>query len=643
MLFLRRLSKSRDENVKYSDLRVKVTNEVFHGIRPLKSYNWEIPFYSKLRSIREQELQYFQKTSFYRAFLVTCLTTLPSLIAFITLTSYALQGNSIHPTIIFSSLALLNQLKAPLTTLPTLLSNLAEGKVSLLRLNNFLSSEEILSSSSRSSSALTTSPTLTNSPPFIQLENGTFSWNPREIPMNVSHELLSDYNTLLTNVSLSLKPGDLVAVIGPTGSGKSSLLYSILGELNQLDGNPLQINGKVAYVPQQAWLPQGTIRNAILFGKGMNSTLYRHAIHVSGLYQDLQLMPKGDFSEINDKGLTLSAGQKQRISLARAIYANADIYLLDDPLSAVDSQVSYQIFQRCIQSALTDKICLFVTHKLNLITGVDKILVMDIKQTPEGNHHFHVIDQGNLMDLLGRGYDFKQYLKEDDLSKISISSSTTTTTTAKNSEELISSTGMNSNSFAEEEERIIEIEKEEDIWTNKLISDGMITPYPSRPFSVMKSASISSFVSRKKMPTTATDMDTKLDNIQERPIPWKVYQRYLTESISKSFLFGIFLIYLLANSSQFIQQWIVTAWMNDTNYQKATLFQYLIGLGIMSLGEGIFSYLRSFLSSLFGVIVGKQIHHQMIRKILSAPLTYFGKEKIETLQYPPFLISFFLF
>ena len=179
----------------------------------------------------------------------------------------------------------------------------------------------------------------------------------------------------LRNISFSLTRGQMLAVTGPVGSGKSSLLMAILGELPTLNGR-VSVNGKIAYLSQMSWVFSGTIRDNILFGRSFEPKRYQEIVEVCCLQTDLHSFPQGDLTEIGHRGVSLSGGQRVRVSLARALYSDADIYLLDDPLSAVDAKVGKHLFDRCICGFLSDRTRVFVTHQLDYLTHLDNIIVL---------------------------------------------------------------------------------------------------------------------------------------------------------------------------------------------------------------------------------------------------------------------------
>jgi ATP-binding cassette, subfamily C (CFTR/MRP), member 1 len=225
--------------------------------------------------------------------------------------------------------------------------------VSIKRLSGFMNSDELDPNS------------VTNMPSnySLQITNGTFSWG-------------SDESTL-KNINMAVKKGNLSAVVGPVGSGKSSLISALLGEMIKITGD-VNVDGRIAYVSQQAWIQNATLQDNILFGRPLNKGFYQKVLHACALESDLTILPAGDQTEIGEKGINLSGGQKQRVSLARAVYSGADIFIFDDPLSAVDTHVGKHIFEHVMSETgmLKGKTRFLVTHALSYLPKVDEIFVL---------------------------------------------------------------------------------------------------------------------------------------------------------------------------------------------------------------------------------------------------------------------------
>ncbi|KAF3857403.1 hypothetical protein F7725_009262 [Dissostichus mawsoni] len=216
----------------------------------------------------------------------------------------------------------------------------------------------------------------------------------------------------LQNISITVKSHELLTVIGTVGAGKSSLLSAILGELPRDSGN-LKVKGQLTYAAQQPWVFPGTIRSNILFGREFNHQRYQRVLGACALKRDMELLPDGDLTLIGDRGATLSGGQKARVNLARAVYQDADIYLLDDPLSAVDAEVGRHLFEKCICGLLKNKCRILVTHQLQYLQASDQIIVLK-----EG----HIMAEGTYNELQSSGLNFQSLQTSDEDQECSIRS-----------------------------------------------------------------------------------------------------------------------------------------------------------------------------------------------------------------------------
>ena len=230
--------------------------------------------------------------------------------------------------------------------------------------------------------------------PGVVVSEASCSWNQ---PL---------FSNTLSDITLNVRNGNLVAITGAVGSGKSSLLAAILGEL-PLHRGEISYHGKLAYVPQIPWVFSGTIRENILFGLPFNEEKFQQVVHICELTKDLTNFTKGDLTEIGQRGVTLSGGQKARVGLARAVYSDADIYLLDDPLSAVDTKVGRRLFESCILSHLSGRIRLLVTHQLQYLKDVDRVIVMDNGSIAHQGVYAEILDQGAFKGVAGLPEDCK--------------------------------------------------------------------------------------------------------------------------------------------------------------------------------------------------------------------------------------------
>ncbi|KRJ97655.1 multidrug resistance-associated protein 1 isoform X13 [Drosophila yakuba] len=366
--------------MKYKDERVKLMNEVLSGIKVLKLYAWEPSFEKQVLDIRDKEIATLRSTAYLNAgtsFLWSCAPFLVSLVTFATyvLTS---EANQLSVEKVLVSINLFDLMKLPLTILPMLSVDIAETQVSVNRINKFLNSEELDPNSVLHDSS---------KPHPMSIENGEFSWGDE---------------ITLRNINIEVKKSSLVALVGTVGSGKSSVVQAFLGEMEKLAG-VVNTVGKLAYVPQQAWIQNATVRDNILFGQTYDRKRYNKVIDACALRADIDILSAGDLTEIGEKGINLSGGQKQRISLARAVYSDADLYLLDDPLSAVDAHVGKHIFEEVIgpKGILARKSRVLVTHGVTFLPQVDSIYVLKMGEISEsGTFDQLVKNKGAFADFI---------------------------------------------------------------------------------------------------------------------------------------------------------------------------------------------------------------------------------------------------
>ncbi|XP_075710611.1 multidrug resistance-associated protein 1-like [Rhinoderma darwinii] len=348
----------KKSHLKSKDQRIKLLNEILHGIKILKLYAWEPSYQRKVVDIREREMEVLKSSGYLTTFSMLTLTCIPFLVSIATFGVYFLidEANILTASKVFTTISLFNILRLPLFDLPTVISSVVQTRVSLNRLQNFLCGEEL-------------------APENIETN---YKGNHAVGFLNASFQWETNGPSILKDLHIKIPEGSLVAVVGQVGSGKSSLLSAILGEMNKLLGT-VQRKGSVAYVSQQAWIQNALFQENILFGQPLNKPFYERVVEACALLPDLELLPHRDQTEIGERGVNLSGGQKQRVSLARAVYNNADIYLLDDPLSAVDVHVGKHLYDKVIghNGLLKNKTRILVTHSLNVLPLVDLIILME--------------------------------------------------------------------------------------------------------------------------------------------------------------------------------------------------------------------------------------------------------------------------
>nr|XP_045598586.1 ATP-binding cassette sub-family C member 3-like isoform X1 [Procambarus clarkii] len=375
----------QSSQMKFKDKRIKMLNEIINGIKVLKLYAWENSFNNQVEDVRKAEIKVLKKSAYLQSFVVFIWLTTPYLVALISFITFLMSSeeNVLDAKTAFVSIALFNLMRFPINQLPQVIAAGIRARVSLQRIQKFLTSADMDPHAVCSDNQQNVA---------VMVHKGEFSWNTDD----------GKTSWRLKNVELEIQPKQLVAVVGPVGAGKSSLLFSLLGEIDKDSGNVV-VNGKVAYVSQQAWLQNATLKENITWGQPFDEERYRKVVDACALQQDLDMLPAGDMTEIGEKGINLSGGQKQRVSLARAAYSDADIFLLDDPLSAVDAHVGRHIFDKLIgpEGMLKDKTRLLVTHAVWVLPQVDLVVVIK-----DGC----LVENGSYMELLKGDGDFAQFL-----------------------------------------------------------------------------------------------------------------------------------------------------------------------------------------------------------------------------------------
>mmetsp|Transcript_1230 Transcript_1230/g.2539 ORF Transcript_1230/g.2539 Transcript_1230/m.2539 type:complete len:1366 (-) Transcript_1230:148-4245(-) len=387
------------DQVKQTDKRIKAVNDGLQGIKVLKYNAWDVAYGNLIKGLRILELSYVRRMARLQAISMASMGATPIFIGLgMIITLFLLDPAKFRPASIFTALSLLNLLRMPLGFLPMGIKGLAELKVSMSRFQQFLLLEEIEESpdGNRHASMLPTLVPMARGPGLINLSSASFEWNSAQ-PDSAAQsdgkgtgkgekgkrktgpdpqETQKEQSFQLQDVSVTLSGPQLCAVVGRVGTGKTSLLAAMLGEMPRTNGK-LQVEGSVAYCSQSPWIFNATLRDNILFNHPFDEVRYNEVIEMCALETDCYALPGGDFTEIGEKGVTLSGGQKARVALARACYSSAAVYVLDDILSAVDSETGAWIFERCIQKLVEQgATVVLATNQVHFLPSMDHIIVL---------------------------------------------------------------------------------------------------------------------------------------------------------------------------------------------------------------------------------------------------------------------------
>ncbi|XP_075154249.1 red dog mine [Haematobia irritans] len=409
----------RRKTAERTDVRVKLMNEIVQGIQVIKMYAWEKSFAKVIADVRLKEVKAIRGTSYIHAAL-SCTSMISPLSVFLALVSYVYLGDTLTAKRVYTVSSYFNMLNDSMVHFwPLAITFCAEAYVSARRCKEFLLDGDQAEapvklekkskkkfkkrSTNKDTSKLDTlynngkcdnRPIAESSPVknvrVLNVEASSKNVILRDTCATWEANATPGYrSSAVEKLNVEIKDNTLAAIVGPVGSGKSTFLNVLLGEV-AIDSGEVLVNGKVSYCSQEPWIFEGTIRDNVVFVEDFNERRYKRVLKVCALERDLELLPRGDLTIVGERGVSLSGGQKARINLARAVYRKADIYLLDDPLSAVDTHVGRHIFERCINDFLSNKIRVLVTHQLQYLFDVEHLLLMG-----SGN----IVAQGSYQEL----------------------------------------------------------------------------------------------------------------------------------------------------------------------------------------------------------------------------------------------------
>ncbi|KAI4659604.1 uncharacterized protein J4E79_006139 [Alternaria viburni] len=388
---------------KITDQRVSLTQEILQGVRFVKYFGWETSFLERIQAIRKKEIHGIQILLTIRNAVLSVGMSMPVFASMISFITYSQVNSNLDPAPIFSSLALFNSMRIPLNFLPLVIGQVIDANASVKRIQEFLLAEEAEESGKWDYDAKDA----------VTLKGANFTWERHptqdaedgaagppgkkpetrkekreskanaKLAANGGERPLSDATAVeeekpfeIKGLDLNIGRNELVAIIGGVGSGKSSLLAALAGDMRKTSGEVV-FGASRAFCPQYAWIQNATVRENIIFGKEFNKKWYDQVVDACALRPDLDMLPHNDATEIGERGITVSGGQKQRMNIARAIYFNADIILMDDPLSAVDAHVGRHIMDNAICGLLKDKCRILATHQLHVLSRCDRIIWVD--------------------------------------------------------------------------------------------------------------------------------------------------------------------------------------------------------------------------------------------------------------------------
>ncbi|XP_065897567.1 ATP-binding cassette sub-family C member 4-like isoform X2 [Dysidea avara] len=638
---------------KVTDKRVRVMNEIISGMRLIKMYAWEWAFHEHVKKIRRKESRIITQASMIYGCNLALFYNAIGVLSFMIFSTYAGSGNTLTPKKVFTSLILLSFSRRYFVQfLVYCLLRTTEMSVSLKRIKNLLLLPELggaisnpncnpvdatntfhinnkrtalklVNGETKNDSAVGSLPN--GSPPRIVVSNLTASW---------THE---KEKLVLNNISFTIDQSNrLLAVVGPVGAGKSSILQCLLRELESLDGS-IDIEGSVSYASQEPWIFSGTIKENILFGEPFDKRWFNRVVECCSLAKDIDEMPFGEDTLIGERGVNLSGGQKARVNLARAVYRDSDIMLLDDPLSAVDAAVSTHLFDECICGVLSDKLVVLVTHQLQYAQHANSILVIK-----EGC----VQGYGNYAQLTSSGLDPTELFDdiEQDITKppdIVVDESEDTLDIGQESE---SGRGQDNVHLlpverAKRRVRLGHSESNETSVDLKLEEQSLYTT-PSLYSLISVHDDIESI--RRRKPENAHNVVPEEERAHGT-ISTMTYFTYVKAGGNAILAFLLIAVFLASQGSIVTTTWWLSRWsseggscspqlknvtFNDTSNFDLTTNQWIGIFGALLGGSVLITVFKSIFAYIICLNASRNLHNKMFKSVLRAPILFFDTNPV---------------
>lgn len=586
--------KLQKTQMKYKDERSRLISEILNNIKSLKLYNWEKPYLEKLTHVRnDKELVNLTRMGVFGAVSNFTWTLAPFLVSCSTFALFVLtqKDASLSTDIVFPALSLFNLLSFPLAVVPMVITNVVEAQVAVSRLTKFLTSSEL------QENAVVRAPRAEKiGDVAVSVREGTFLWSKQKGEEN--------YKVALSNINLVSNKGELDCIVGRVGSGKSSIIQSLLGDLYKLRGD-VKVHGKVAYVSQVPWIINGTVRENILFGHTFDPVFYNNVLKACALTVDLNILPKGDKTEVGEKGISLSGGQKARLSLARAVYARADVYLLDDPLSAVDEHVGRHLIDHVLgpNGLLKSKCKILATNAIHVLSIANNLhMVKDGK----------LVEQGTYLEIMSQQKSqLRQLIIE--FGKGSKSTSTAASSSA--------------NSTKEEITKSVE-ESKDNVDLSYLESDSEIDNVSLRRAS---EAPLLTDEERALLDGAESDDEddeeakARKEHSEQGQVNWNVYKAYAKACNPRNvFIFlltTVLTVIFNVASNVWLKHWseVNTKYGYNPDVGKYLGFYFLLGIGFSAC-----SLIQTSFMWVFCTIEGSRVmHNGMATSVLRAPMSFF--------------------
>ena len=561
-----------------ADKRIRLMDQIIRGMRVIKFYVWEEPFIRYISKIRRRGVLHASLSGMIQSTTHSLYGSSIFIALFLVFSVSIALGQTVSPPTLALAFILFNTLRIFIVLfLGVAIFAFRECVIALRRIQSVLLLPENIGS------CLVCNPSSQEFGPSIEFDNFSASWKGTE---NEHFD-----NSVLKSISVRLDGPQLVAIAGPIGAGKSSLLLSITNELPGLSGR-LTITGNLSYATQVPWIFSGTIRDNILFGNPLETARYQEVLRACSLNEDIECYAEGDMTLIGERGVTLSGGQKGRISLARAVYHEADVYLFDDPLSAVDVRVGREIFDNCLRGLLKDKLILLVTHQINYVTQSDLIVMMN-----EGA----IVSSGTYEDIVSETEfcaNFLQNLQKKGKKNIAIQSK---------------------ESF---------IFEKKSANTSELESDSLLTTAKNEKETQDQSAvqPLSTAMTAEDYRPNSIGIVTYLRYFWEGGILATLVMIVLTILGNGGLLLAYWWMQSMAECSQFTTTNISIGMKNTTSSRWSYNFcnpDALVWLAVITFSSSLIIFLRGINFYFILLQAGRRLHNRMLRRLIYTPMHFF--------------------
>ncbi|KMU72653.1 bile pigment transporter 1 [Coccidioides immitis RMSCC 3703] len=587
------------KQMRNKDRRTRLMTEILNNMKSIKLYAWNAAFMNMLNHVRNDlELNTLRKIGATQSVANFTWSSTPFLVSCSTFAVFVLTNDKPLTTeIVFPALTLFNLLTFPLSILPMVITSIIEASVAVNRLKTFFTADEL-----QTDAVLRQDPVSHGGDESVRIRDATFTWDRHE------------GRRVLENIDFSARKGELSCIVGRVGAGKSSLLQALLGDLWKINGEVI-MRGRVAYVAQQAWVMNASVRENIVFGHRWDPHFYNLTVEACALLDDFQILPDGDQTEVGERGISLSGGQKARLTLARAVYARADIYLLDDVLSAVDQHVGRHIINRVLgrTGILCGKTRILATNSIPVLKEADFIGLL---------RSGTIIEKGTYEQLLAMKGEVAGLVRSAVSEDGSASSESTREDDSPRTSEALTAIETS------DDENLSEVEEaQERLAPLAPMRSGGGTIRRGSMATLRRASTASPENPRTKFIDEETGIKTKQTKevAEQGKVKWSVYGEYA--KTSNLYAVALYLVALLAaHSMQVAGSFWLKKWseINEIEGRNPSIGKYIGIYFAFGIGSSALVILQTLILWIFcSIEASRKLHERMAFAIFRSPMSFF--------------------